>query len=512
VQILTLRKSLPLALLLAYSALVGAAASDALARTDGLAPIISQHQGTFGGKRIDYQVVAGDWNVKNDAGEPIGTIYSFSYIQAKPPLGSRRPVTFVFNGGPGSSSAWLHLGIGPRIVSVNPTDARLGPPYTLKDNPDSPLVATDLVFIDPVGTGFSHVVGKGAPADFFGSNQDAQTIGAFIEHWLSEHGRWQSPKYLAGESYGTVRASLLTAVLARGGHGVALRGISVNGLIFIGHDGGLVPLDSSTRFQTNFTTMAASAWYHNRVDHSGRTFEQFIDAARTFASATLGPVLQKGNEIEMAEVVSVSQTMASFLGIPPGYLQAKRLRISSLEFARTLLADRGKEVSLFDARFTTNGKLPNDAVGLTPAGEGDVTDDALLSRITPLFAGAFHTYLQSELGVHTDSPYVLLADVESQWKNDGPRVDPGNTLVNAIRRDPDLKILFMGGWYDVIAGTVGAAEYASEKRLPPGRAEVKAYQSGHMCYLGSAGTEVGRDIATFITSTSSSTAHGSTEK
>jgi carboxypeptidase C (cathepsin A) len=230
--------------------------------------------------------------VRNEADDPIGTLFSFSYLEDDASA-ARRPVTFVFNGGPGSSSAWLNLGgIGPRRVVLPSPVPHPTPPFEVIDNANSPLRATDLVFIDPVGTGFSRLRGKGSPSDFYGTPQDAATIARFIESWLSEHHRWDSPKFLIGESYGTVRANLLSAVLMNSGDG--LRAITLNGVILIGHDGGLVPLESERRFQTNFTTLAAAAWYHNRVERRNRTFEQFIAGAAEFAQNELGPALDAG--------------------------------------------------------------------------------------------------------------------------------------------------------------------------------------------------------------------------
>jgi carboxypeptidase C (cathepsin A) len=482
-----------------FPATSNASAPTADSAAPGTRRFVSTHQGSFAGRKISYKVVSTDTLLKKDAGEPIGSIFSFSYLEDNA-AASKRPVTFVFNGGPGSSSVWLHLGIGPRRLALKVPNPRVSPPYLLLDNPDSPLAVSDLVFVDPVGTGFSRFVGKGSAADFYGSNQDANSVAQFIERWLTENRRWQSPKFLLGESYGTVRASLLTAVLLGGSSGVALRGISLNGLILAGHDGGLVPLDSETRFQTNFTTQAASAWYHDRVDHAGRSFEQFIDAARNFAANVLMPALTGSatGKLDSAQMTRVSEGMSAFIGLPAGYIRANGLRISSVEFGHALLADEGMDIGLFDTRFTLPKKPSHDAVGLAPVAFGDPADDPVLSQVTPAFAGAFHSYLATELGVSIDGPYVLLADIENQWKNNGPPIDPGETLVNAMRRDRDLQVMFLGGWFDLIAGTIGAAEYGAAKRLPPGRSNVKAYLSGHMCYLGESAPSVGRDVSAFI--------------
>lgn len=462
---------------------------------------VSHHQAMLGGTKLSYTVVAGHTPIKNDRDEVIGRLFSFSYIvdRAAP---KTRPVLFVFNGGPGSSSVWLHLGgIGPRkLLLGDPADPRSSN-TALIDNPDSPLAVADLVFIDPIGTGFSRFVGKGSESDFFGNNQDAASVGQFIESWLTANRRWESPKFLLGESYGTVRASLLTDVLMGGANKSPLLGVSFQGLILIGHDGGLVPLDSELRFRTNFTTMAATAWYHNRVPHEGRTFEQFIEAARNFAANELGPGIVKSSAgpLDAKEAETLAGHMSEFIGLPSDYIRIRNFRISAVEFSHALLAPSGLEMSVFDGRYTKPGKSSTDAVGLMPAGmDQNVSNDALLSRIAAPFAAAFHAYMSQELGIDATVQYRLLVDLDESWKNRGPRIDPGMTLVNEARRNHSLRVMFMGGWFDVLAGTIGAAELGVESRLKDAHATIKSYWSGHMCYLGDGGRSVPADISAFI--------------
>lgn len=504
--------ALVIALLLAVTAApAGAAAATGGSEAAAAVPpirafeprrFVSRHQGTFAGHKLAYTVVAADTLLENAAGEPIGSVFSFAYL-ADGATPAQRPVMFIFNGGPGSSSAWLHLGgVGPRRLSI---DAPPGPkpsPTRLADNPDSPLGVADLVFIDPVGTGFSRIRGKGSPGDFYGNNQDADSIAQFIERWLTTNHRWESPKFLMGESYGTVRASLLAGVLLGESGAIALRGIGLDGIVLIGHDGNLIPLDDDRRFETNLTTMAASAWYHGRADRQGRTFEQFIAAAREFATRDLGPALEAGagRALATADLTRLSETMAGFVGLPAAYLRAKNLHVSAVDFAHDLLGDTGSDLSLYDARYVLPKRNSGAPVGILGEGPAfSVADDPQVARIAAPFAIAMHTYLSGELGVGLDEQYVLLANIEDAWKNSGPRVDSGESLVNAMRRNPALRVLFLGGWYDVVTGTIGAAEYSIAKRLPAGRASLKAYHSGHMCYLGDTAGPVGRDVSAFIT-------------
>lgn len=456
---------------------------------------VSKHSGTFGGRKLSYEVVSEDTLIKNDAGELIGSIFSFSYI-ADGAQAAARPVTFVFNGGPGSSSLWLHLGIGPRRLVLDDTNPRVNPPYGVIDNPESPFGVSDLVFVDPVGTGFSRVLGKGTPADFHGANQDAASVAQFIERWLTTHRRWDSPKFLMGESYGTVRASLLTRTLF-GLNGSPLRGISLNGVMLIGHDANLLAFGNEARFHTSLTTMAATAWYHNRVDRQGRSFEEFIDAARHFADNELAAAIRAGVNVDGTTLASVAEQMAGFTGLTPEYLRANKLRVSGLAFSRELLADQEQDLGLYDARFALQKEPPRSAVVLSGS-ELNLADDPSLAMITPAFIGAFQSYLGKELGVTLDLPYLSLVDLYGTWSNRGAPVDSGQALVDAMRRNPELQVMFLGGWFDVIAAPVGAAEYAAATKLPRDRVSVKAYLSGHMCYLDSTVAEVGNDMSDFI--------------
>jgi carboxypeptidase C (cathepsin A) len=457
---------------------------------------VSKHSGTFAGRKISYKVVSEDTQIKNDAGELIGSIFSFSYLEDGAQA-SKRPVTFVFNGGPGSSSLWLHLGIGPRRLALDDANPRVNPPYGVIDNPDSPFGVSDLVFIDPVGTGFSRVMGKGTTADFHGANQDAASVAQFIERWLTKHRRWDSPKFLMGESYGTVRASLLTRALF-GLNGSPLRGISINGLMLIGHDANLLPFTSEVRFHSSLTTMAATAWFHNRVDRRGRSFEQFIDEARRFADNELAAAIRAGVNIDDTSLASVAERMAGFTGLSPEYLRANKLRVSGLAFSRELLASQEKDVGLYDARFALPKVAPRSAVDLTGGAELNLADDPSLAMVAPAFVGAFQLYLANELGVTVDLPYLSLVDLYATWSNRGAPVDAGQALIDSMRRNPEMQVMFLGGWFDVIAAPVGAAEYSAATKLPRDRVTVKGYPSGHMCYLNSTVSDVGRDMSAFI--------------
>ncbi|WP_414734320.1 S10 family serine carboxypeptidase-like protein, partial [Cecembia rubra] len=255
------------------------------------------HEGTFHGVKLRYKAIAGETHLKNADGEPVASIWSTSYLK-EDPNPSRRPVTFIFNGGPGSASVWLHMGVfGPKVVHVD-SDARIddgAAPFEVIDNDLALLDITDLVFVDPVGTGYSKVIGKGKNEDFWGLTEDARSIAQFMRLWITRNQRWQSPKYLAGESFGTTRAVAVTAALEGGGQTMAL-----NGLILISqaldYQGSTSVHDNIASYFTYFPTMAATAWYHGKAGQ-GKKLEDFLQEAREFAYQIYLQALYPGNQL-----------------------------------------------------------------------------------------------------------------------------------------------------------------------------------------------------------------------
>ena len=267
-------------------------------------PVVSvtRHSGTFGGTRINYRAIAGETYLKDKDGKPLAAITSYSYIK-EGPVDPKRPVTFLWNGGPGSGSLWLHMGaFGPRRVVI-PSDAKDdgAPPYPIIDNPDSLLDVTDIVFIDPVGTGFSRTLGKTDPKDYWGVTKDAKSMAEFIRLWLNANGRWNAPKFIGGESYGTTRSAAVINEL----EGAGFTDVSVNGIILISSI-----LDFSVAadtpgnelgYVTNLPSMAATAWYHNKVANRPATVEEFVAEAKAFAIGPYASALLKGNALTAEE-------------------------------------------------------------------------------------------------------------------------------------------------------------------------------------------------------------------
>ena len=283
---------------------------------------VTNHQITNGGKLIRYKAVASETYLKNDSEEPVATIWSVAYIQEGVSDLTKRPVTFVFNGGPGSASVWLHMGmLGPRLVKVNSdaTEDDGAAPYDLVNNKNGLFDLTDLVFIDPVGTGYSKVIGKGKVKDYWGLNEDANSIAKFMRQWVTKNNRWFSPKFIAGESFGTVRAAAVANTLEEGG-----QNMSLNGLILISqaldYAGSTSVHDNITSYLTYLPSMAATAWYHKKAGQ-GKSLESFIEECRIYTYDSYAPALYKGSLLSETEQNKVAEKLSYFTGLDKAYIQ-----------------------------------------------------------------------------------------------------------------------------------------------------------------------------------------------
>lgn len=462
---------------------------------------VTTHRTTIGGKGIEYQAIAGETYIANLAGEPIASIFSFSYIaKGNDPA---RPVMFVFNGGPGSSSVWLHMGaVGPRRLvldaEVDPTSV---PPFGVRDNPFSVLDVADLVFIDPVGTGYSHALGNARDSDFYGVDADADAVARFIEAWLSEHGRWNSPKYLMGESYGSVRAAVLPRALLGGPfYGGTMRGITIDGVVMLG-----LSLDTGrtgkpgglTGEQRILPAMAATAWYHQRIDRAGRTVAQFHDEAARFAVDEYGPALAAldAGTLGAADKARIAGRLAAFTGLSAKAWSDAGLRIASASFLKGVIADKGLEAGAYDSRYT----LP------LAGGLGDpVADDPAMGRYVPGFVGAFHDMLHRDLKVTMPIPYssITWVTLNPQWNWERVGIPPapsyGAELAAAMRRNPRLRVMAASGLYDMVTTATAGAEQIRQAGLPADRVSLRNYESGHMLYLGETAPQFASDVRDFI--------------
>lgn len=457
----------------------------------------SQHKGEFGGRKLTYTATVANMQLKNDEGEVYADAVTTTYVVDDKKR--NRPVTFVFNGGPGSSSVWLHMGIlGPkRVVVPSDADDAGNAPYTTVDNPYSPLELTDLVFIDPIGTGFSVLAGKGKAEDVWGMKEDARSVSQIVHEWIRQHNRWNSAKYIAGESFGTTRAAAMLPFL----NSRADR-TRINGLLLISqaldYTGSSPHADNLVAYVTYLPTMAATAWYHGKIDKQSITLDALLQQARRFASDEYLPALFKGSSLTEAEYDQVAQKLAYFTGLKPSYVRTANLRIQAGRFLKELLREEGMSVGRLDSRYKTDEV---DDTGLNPR------YDAGSAAISGAYASALNHYLSSDLKVEWDRPYRISGpDVGPGWVyyrdlNNGGEpmyVNTAPELALEMRRNPAMKVLVTNGYYD-FATPFFDAEYTFNRHgIDMSRVTMTYYEGGHMMYVHQPSLEkMAEDIRAF---------------
>ena len=436
------------------------------------------------GRTVDYTATAGTMVMKDDAGEPIAH-FGYTAYEKKGGDPSERPILFAYNGGPGSASMWLHMGIlGPQRTVVEDVTFNSSGPFERVNNGYSVLDRADLVMIDPVGTGFSRPVGDAQGEDFWGVDDDIESVSNFIARYLSEHGRWASPKYLLGESYGGIRSGgvaykLLTA------HTIALDGVILVSpyLDFIAGNNGP---ENDLANVNSFTAFAATAWYHETIDDRPEDLKAFLAEAEAFAHDSYAPLLLKGSRATDAERAEVLAGLERFTGIGADYWDRANLRMDESRFAKELLRDRRKTVGRIDSRFV------GDAINHIAE---TFRYDPFFPAIGPAFVASFNDYYREELGVKTDRSYVTSAGLYRDW--DQRHAQPGargkvpvpNTAVDlayAMAQNPNMRVLVQQGYFD-LATPYGATEYVlAHMDLPASARErlvLKHYEAGHMMYV-----------------------------
>ena len=461
----------------------------------------TQHSGTFHGNAVRYRAVVEDTQLRRKNGTPYVSLFTTSYLAEDADDAAARPVTFVFNGGPGSSSVWLHMGLfGPKRVVV-PSDAKSAglPPYRVVDNAASPLDVTDLVFVDPAGTGFSRLIGDGKPEDVYGLREDARSIAALIRAWLRRNERWNSPVYLAGESFGTTRAAALLPELMRGAEPVAVSGVILISQA-LDYEGSTPSAGNLTSFVTYLPTMAATAWYHGKVDRKGRTLAQFLDEVRRFAVETYLPALFEGARLDDAVMTDVAHQIAAYTGLDPEYVRRSRLRVQAGRFLKELLRDRGVAVGRLDGRYVADEV---DDVAERPA------FDAASAAISAAYSAALHAYLAGDLGVTLDRPYFVSGpDVGKGWVwnrrsargyAEPVYVNTAPDLAWAMSYTPELKVLLASGYYDFATPFFDGEYTFGRHGIDLDRVTARYYEAGHMIYLhGPSFERLAGDVHAFI--------------
>ena len=434
------------------------------------------------GRRIEYEAMLADYPIRDDQGEVTAHFTAFSYVERHTDTRTR-PVTFAFNGGPGSSSIWLHMGLlGPKLVEV-PSDAENAgaPPYPLVDNAHTLLSHTDLVFVDPVGTGYSRAVGESEDEDFWGVDEDVDSVVRFVQAWLTKHNRWASPKYVLGESYGGVRGALLARDLKDARASVAL-----NGLIFVSPAFDIQFVDGredDLTYVTSLPTYAATAQYHGAVDLGGKERDAWLQEVRDFAAGPYLTALFAGEGLDGDERATVVQRLARYTGLSQEYWERANLRVNASRFRKELLRERGLVVGRLDTRYRG---AEADGVAESPA------SDPMMAGIGSAYVAGFQHYARSILGVDWPARTYNFSGVGTfgKWKRAGQDqgsfsgwLDTVPALAAAMGDNPDLRVFVANGWFDV-ATTVLAAEYnLSRPGIDASRVTVRNYDAGHMMYV-----------------------------
>lgn len=453
---------------------------------------VTKHSGSFGGTKVSYTATTGETYLKDKDGKPTAAIFSTAYV--KDGADPRRPVTFLYNGGPGSGSVWLHMGaFGPKRVHIPDAKDDGAPPYPITENADSLLDVTDIVFIDPVGTGFSHALGKTDPKTFWGVTADAKSISQFIRLWLNDNGRWNAPKFIGGESYGTTRSAALIHELEGQYNDVAVNGvILISTILDFGAEADTE--GNEMQYVVTLPSMAAVAWYHKHLTPQPPALEPFLDQARAFARGPYIAALLKGNQLTPAERTDIRRQLSGFTGISEDYLEKANLRVTPDRFYKELLRDRG----------TTIGRLDSRYLGIDYDNAGEAPDnDPSFYGIDGAYTAAINSYVRQDLGLKMDREYVTIGNVGPwDWKLGNGRDTYMNVapyLSKALRENSGMKIFVGQGYYDFATPFFGAEQSLTRPGFPAGRVEFHYYQAGHMMYVHDADlAKLSKDIRGFI--------------
>ncbi len=450
------------------------------------------HYAATTGRVVLREEVLEDGKVKGFT--PKAEVSVSSYV-AEPEDDATRPVVFAFNGGPGSSSVWLHLGLlGPRRVLAGDVDALAVPPYGLTDNTESLLAVADLVFIDPVSTGFSRAVTGGAPKDYHGFTGDLESVGEIIRLWTTRHNRWLSPKFVAGESYGTVRAAALADHL-QSAHGMYLNGvILISSVIDLGSIGLHEPEDRG--YVGFLPTYAAIAHYHGR--HGRASLRKVLAEAEAYAERTYPWALARGHRLSHRERAEAVRTVARLTGLSEEYVDLSNLRVEHLHFFAELRRRDRLVVGRLDGRFTG------------PAGDAvadRMSHDPSMDAIVGPYAAAWNHYVRAELGYENELPYVQLSSTaHEEWSYrefEGRAVDVSDRLARAMRANPHLKVHVAYGYHDGATPYFAAQDTFAHLDVPRERlddVEHRFYEAGHMMYVHEPSrVRQSRDLADFVT-------------
>ncbi|MFN8573151.1 MAG: hypothetical protein U0132_13960 [Gemmatimonadaceae bacterium] len=458
----------------------------------------TSHVARIDGREVRYTATVATIPIRLDNNEIQARMFFVAYTKDGEDPKSR-PVSFLYNGGPGSASIWLHMGsFAPKHVRMADEGFQPAPPFKLEDNPYSLIDATDLVFVDAISTGFSRPAKGVNSAVFHGQEGDIRAFGEFVNGWLTTYNRWSSPKYLIGESYGTIRSAGLSKELQTR-HGIDLNGIVLISSLLTYQT--LSPAPSNdVAWASMIETFTADAWYHKALpaDLQAKTIKQVVDESRTFAWGEYMAALTKGNTLTDAERSATAARLARYTGLEPAFILNANLRVSAERFRKELLREKRLAIGRLDGRFTA---LDADAAGERQ--EFDPSNQALQGPYTALF----QDYLKNELKWETELRYPSSGNVRPWQYVQNEYMDMTDALRGTMARNPFLKVFVAIGYYDM-ATLMGGAEFnfthmAYDRQITD-RVSYGYYEAGHMIYIRpSAHKALTNDIVRFIGGTRS---------
>ncbi len=443
----------------------------------------SEHEIKLNGKTIPYTTISEDNVFYNSEGKPIASIFSYSYIRSDIEDYSNRPVCFAYNGGPGSSSMYVHAGfLGTRRITYGAPDRPTSfGPYEVIDNPDCLLDIADLVLVDPVGTGYGVLLDEEEGKNFLGIEEDAEALLSFIETWLRKYNRMLSPKYLIGESYGCTRSAIAAGIAATGGKDRAYA-VAFDGIVMIGNT-----VTVGKYFGENlhvndailgFPTYAAVNYFHNKPKTKD-SLDTFVKKAKAFADKDYLLALYKGESLSKEERKNIIEKVTYYTGVSKEYLEKNGLEINDNTYRQEVLKKKGKAVSRYDGRMT-RPLLEPEVIEV----EKGLWDDATADQYDPYFYAALTGDILPYLGVKLDRNYVNMTMYYKTWNKTETMGNTGEQLRNAMTRRPGMRVLFANGYYDLCTETGYIYHTLDHASLPKDRITLKLYESGHMIYIG----------------------------
>ncbi|HEY2951871.1 MAG TPA: peptidase S10 [Verrucomicrobiae bacterium] len=456
-------------------------------------PVVTHHEINIGGKTLKYTATAAQMPILNASGETEAHIFYMAYTLAGAADSPRRPLTFAFNGGPGSASIWVHMGaMGPKRAKLLDNGDMPPPPYSLVDNENTWLDQTDLVFIDPVGTGFSRAKTPELARKFNGVQGDLQSVGEFIRMYLTRYSRWTSPLFIAGESYGTFRAAGLAGTLID--QGIAFNGIALISTV-LNFEALRPSLNNGLAYALHLPTYTADAWYHKKLPPDlQKDLRATLKEVEDWAMTGYAPALDKGDQLSPSARKAVIEKLARYTGLEPRYIDRNELRFGVAQFTRELLRDQRLTIGRLDGRLT----------GPSPLNAGEMSEfDPSSTLIRPPFQATFLNYIRSELGYKSDMIYFVSGGIMPwDWGAQNGYADTSSQLRVALAKNPHLKVLVCAAYYDLATPYLAAQYTFNHMGIHPemhNNITWQFYEAGHMMYIDrQSHVKLKRDISDFI--------------